>query len=46
MTAERDDLLLQLNDYRAFKEKLKWKMFEQDVILKALSASMKQLRKT
>lgn len=44
-TAERDDLLLWPNDYKLSKQKLHRKLSEQDVILDAMTASVKHPEK-
>lgn len=45
VTAERDDLLLRSNDYKVSKVNSKQKLSEQNDILKAMTASLKQLEK-
>lgn len=45
VTAERDDLLVRLNDNEVPKENFKRKILEKDVILKDMTASVKQLKK-
>lgn len=43
LTAETDDLLIRLNNYDMSKKHLEQKVFEQKLILKALTASVMQL---
>lgn len=43
ITAERNDILLRMNDYKMSEEYLKAKVPEQKVIVKAVTASEKQL---
>lgn len=46
VTADRDELLPRLNDYEVFEENLERKQSDKDAILKAMTASMKQLKKS
>lgn len=46
LTAEKDELVVRVNDYKVARENLERKLSEQDVILKAMTASVKNLEKT
>lgn len=45
LTAERDELVVRPNEEKQPKENLNSKLFEQDIIVKAIAGSMKQLEK-
>lgn len=45
VTADRDDLVLRLKDYRVSKENFERKLLKQDIILKEMAASVKHLER-
>lgn len=45
LTAEREVLLLSLNDYSTSKENLNWKLSEKWVVAETMTASVKLLEK-
>lgn len=45
ITADRDELLLRLNEYKVFKESWERKLWNVDVIWKVLIASVRKLKK-
>lgn len=45
LTTDRNYHMLQLNDYRASKENLKWKVFEREIIVKAITVFVTQFEK-